>query len=175
MCSSKITCNLICKTYQIRLICAKGTFCIALVYAGPIYANCDSHTGWRIDRANRKLPLFLHRRYFGEARRRNGWDRKNWFRRILRAILGRVRTKTRSDECIPSSSRLIPRVISKEDGIRKRRRPIESDRKRRYDSTVNRRVKGLKRGSEWEETHIHLRETLPEHSYTACNEQAEKQ
>ena len=44
------------------------------------------------------------------------------------------------------------------------------------EDTVNRRVKGLKRGgSEREETLIHLRETLPEHSYTACNEQAEKQ
>jgi len=66
-------------------------------------------------------------------------SRKNWFRRILRAILGRVHTKTRSDECTPSSSRRVPRVISKEDGIRKR-----GGRSERIvsESTILRRIGG---------------------------------
>lgn len=100
-----------------------------------------------------------------------GCGRKNWLRGILRAILGQVHTKTCSDECTPSSSWRVPRVISKEDGIRKR-----GGRSSRIasNSTARRRAKGLKRG-ERAETLTLLRETLPEHSYTACNEQAEKQ
>lgn len=126
-----------------------------------------------IDRANRKLSPSLHRRYFGETRDGGtvGCGRKNWFRGILRAILGRVHTKTCSDECTPSSSRRVPRVISKEDGIRKRGRSIESDRERFYGGKEG---KGVEEG-ERAETLTLLRETLPEHSYMACNEQTEKQ
>lgn len=123
----KITCNLICKTYQIRLICAKRTFCIALVYAGLIYAGCDSHTDASIVQIENCLYSCIDVISGGSAVEEwVGCDRKNWFCRILRAILGRVHTKTRLDECTSSSSWLVPCANSKKDGIRKRRGPIET-------------------------------------------------
>lgn len=122
-----------------------------LYCTGSVYVDCDSHTGWRIDRANRKLPLFLHRRYFGEARRRNGWDvaGKIGSAGFYERSRGECTLKRGSDECTLSSSRRrVPRVISKEDGIRK-----WGDRSSRIaredDSTARSRAKGkLKRTPE---------------------------
>lgn len=103
--------------------------------------------------------------------------RKNWFRGILRAILGRAQPaairrralKMRPDECIRSSSRRVPCVIPRGDGIRKRRKLIESDRERGYDSTVE--GKEIEKGEgERAETLTLLgetwRETLPRRSRT---------
>lgn len=139
------------------------------------------------DRANRKLPLFLRRRYFGKVRWRNGGSRPE--KLVSRDFTSHpragaacrrhpaARTKTRSNECTPSSS---SRPRSSRDSERRwdprTGKPIELDRGRRGR-------KGGRKGREVEKeresgseaafaTHG---ETFPEQSCSACNEQAEKQ
>lgn len=86
-------------------------------------------------------------------------------------ILGH--TKMRSHECTPSS-RHVPRVISEEDEIRKRGETDRVGSRAKVRFYGKEESKGVEEAERAEILTL-LRETLPEHSYTACNEQAEKQ
>lgn len=133
----------------------------------------------------------------GETALGLGW--KNWFRRILRASLAQrvqpaaptnrwARTKMRSDECTPSSSsRRVPCVIAKGDGIckqgeGKRRQPIGSDRIasvgtiRGVEETRERvRLKGERKRKRTYALSPSAGKLSRNNRITACNERAEKQ